>query len=232
MNLMRASSVRLEDIVVVLSSEMKIIKANRAFSKLFLQEPNMEGLNFSDLIKPYDSKGDLQNKILLTINTGKGFVNKEMEIQTLEGDKKVFNISCSPMEDNTNVLLVVHDTTIQRYSDRQREDIIGFVAHELRNPLANIVLCNELLGEIIKENNIEAATDLITRSKNNIMRLNKMIAELYDATKIASGNMPVETAEFRFGEMVKDAVETIEVLHPYYTQPLFMFKKLTSPSIK
>lgn len=151
-----------------------------------------------------------------------------MEIQTLEGDKKVFNISCSPMEDNTNVLLVVHDITIQRYSDRQREDIIGFVAHELRNPLANIVLCNELLGEIIKENNIEAATDLITRSKNNVMRLNKMIAKLYDATKIGSGNMPVETAEFNFGEMVKDAVETIEVLHPYYTQPLFMFKKLTS----
>ena len=207
----------IEDIVVVLSNEMKIIKANRAFSKLFIQEPNMEALNFSDLIKPYDSKGDLQNKILLTINTGKSFVNKEMEIQTLDGDKKVFDISCSPMADTTNVLLVVHDITIQRYSDRQREDIIGFVAHELRNPLANIVLCNELLGEIINENNIEAATDLITRSKNNVMRLNKMIAELYDATKIGSGNMPVETAEFNFGEMVKDAVETIEVLHPDYT---------------
>ncbi|MEO5783829.1 MAG: PAS domain-containing protein, partial [Ginsengibacter sp.] len=96
----------IEDIVVVLSSEMKIIKANRAFSKLFIQVPNMEALNFSDIIKPYDSKGDLQNKILLTINTGKGFVNKEMEIQTLDGDKKVFNISCSPMEDNRNVLLV------------------------------------------------------------------------------------------------------------------------------
>ena len=207
----------IEDIVVVLSNEMKIIKANRAFSKLFIQEPNMEALNFSDLIKPYDSKGDLQNKILLTINTGKSFVNKEMEIQTLDGDKKVFDISCSPMADTTNVLLVVHDITIQRYSDRQREDIIGFVAHELRNPLANIVLCNELLGEIINENNIEAATDLITRSKNNVMRLNKMIAELYDATKIGSGNMPVETAEFNFGEMVKDAVETIEILHPDYT---------------
>ena len=207
----------IEDIVVVLSNEMKIIKANRAFSKLFIQEPNMEALNFSDLIKPYDSKGDLQNKILLTINTGKSFVNKEMEIQTLDGDKKVFDISCSPMADTTNVLLVIHDITIQRHSDRQREDIIGFVAHELRNPLANIVLCNELLGEIINENNIEAATDLITRSKNNVMRLNKMIAELYDATKIGSGNMPVETAEFNFGEMVKDAVETIEVLHPDYT---------------
>jgi PAS domain S-box-containing protein len=207
----------IEDIVVVLNSDMKIVKANRAFSKLFMQEPDVEALNFSDLIKTHDAKGDLQNKILLAINTKKGFVNKEMEIQTLDGDKKVFNISCSPMEDNTNVLLVIHDITIQRYSDRQREDIIGFVAHELRNPLANIVLCNELLGEIIKENNIEAATDLITRSKNNVMRLNKMIAELYDATKIGSGNMPVETAEFNFGEMVRDAVETIEVLHPDYT---------------
>ncbi len=207
----------IEDVVIVLNNKMQIVKANRAFSKLFGKDRDVEKLNFSDLIKPYDSKGDLQNKILLTINTGRGFVNKEMEIQTLAGDKKVFDVSCGPLEDNTNVLLVVHDITIQRYSDRQREDIIGFVAHELRNPLANIVLCNELLGETIKENNIEAATDLLTRSKNNVMRLNKMIAELYDATKIGSGNMPLETAEFNFAEMVKDAVETIEVLHPDYT---------------
>jgi signal transduction histidine kinase len=196
---------------------MQIVKANRAFSKLFTHEPDIETLNFTDLIKPYDKAGNLRNKIQITINTRKSFSNKEMEIETLAGDKKVFSISCKPLEDTTNVLLIVHDITIQRYADRQREDIIGFVAHELRNPLANIMLCNELMGETINDKNIETAIDLLTRSKNNVMRLNKMIAALYDATKVSSGNMQVEMAEFNVEKMVKEAVETIEILHPDYS---------------
>jgi PAS domain S-box-containing protein len=206
----------IEDVVIVLNTGLKIIKANKAFSKLFKSAVETDSIDFAQLIKPYDTKGDLQNKLLSTVATRKGFTNKEFEIETPAGEKHVYDISCTPMEDNTNVLLVVHDITIQRYSERQREDIIGFVAHELRNPLANIVLCNELLDETIKEKNVDAARDLVARSKNNILRLNKMIAELYDATKVGAGHMHLETAELNFEDMVKEAVETVQILQPDY----------------
>ena len=205
----------IEDVVIVLDSRLKIIKANRAFSRLFATEPDVD-MDFVNLIKPYDIKDELKNKIESTITTRTGFSNKEIEIETLGGEKRVFDISCRPMEDNSNVLLVVHDITIQRFSERQREDIIGFVAHELRNPLANIILCNDLMEETIKENNPKEVADLLTRSKNNVMRLNKMIGELYDATKVGSGNMQLETSEFNFEEMIKDAIDMIEVLQPDY----------------
>lgn len=205
----------IQDVVIVLDTELKILKANKAFSQLFIKQYD-DKINFKDLINKYDFKSELLDTINSAIITRKGFYNKEMEIETVTGDKKVFDISCTPMEDNTNILLVIHDITIQRYSDRQREDIIGFVAHELRNPLANIVLCNELLGEAIKEKDHKAAMDLLARCKNNVMRLNKMIAELYDATKVGSGNMLLETSQFNFGEMIKEAIDTIEVLQPDY----------------
>lgn len=206
----------IEDVVIVLDNQMKIIKSNKIFTNLFTKLPDMGAMDFAELIKPYDISGDLQNKIRSTINTGTGFVNKEIEIETLEGDKRIFSISCTPMEDNTNVLLVAHDITVQRASERQREDIIGFVAHELRNPLANIILCNDLMEDTIKENNKKEIADLLTRTKNNVFRLNKMISELYDATKVGSGNMHLEISEFNFDEMVKEAIETIEVLQPEY----------------
>jgi PAS domain S-box len=206
----------IEDIVIVLNSEMKIVKANKAFSNLFTMLPDMDSMSFAELIKPYDAGDDLKNKIASTIATRIGFVKKEIEIETLEGEKRVFDVSCKPMEDNTNVLLVVHDITVQRSSERQREDIIGFVAHELRNPLANIILCNDLMEETIKENNPKEIADLLSRTKSNVFRLNKMIAQLYDATKVGSGNMQLETSEFNFADMVKDAIDTIEVLQPAY----------------
>lgn len=206
----------IEDIVIVLDSKMKLLKANKAFREIFADVHGTENLDFKDIIKPYDAKDELQNKIQSTIITRAGFLNKEIEIETGEGNRRVYAVSCTPMEDNNNVLLVLHDITIQRYAERQREDIIGFVAHELRNPLANIVLCNELLEETLHERNLKDAADLLQRSKNNVMRLNKMIADLYDATKVGSGNMQLDIADFNFEEMVKEAIKTIEVLQPEY----------------
>jgi signal transduction histidine kinase len=32
-------------------------------------------------------------------------------------------------------MVTAHDITVQKQAEKEREDIIGFVAHELRNPL-------------------------------------------------------------------------------------------------
>src|SRR5665213_246479 len=58
--------------------------------------------------------------------------------------------------------------------------------------------------------------DMLQRSKNNIARLNRMIAELYDATKINSGKLKLDISTFDFKEMIKEAIETIQVLQPSY----------------
>lgn len=208
----------IEDVVIVLNDKMKVVKANKAFSNLFNNVPDINNLDLADLIKPYDINGDLQKRIQETIKTRAGFSNKEIEIETASGEKRIFDVSCRAMEDGNenNILLVVHDITVYKQAERQREDIIGFVAHELRNPLANIVLCNELMAETIKEKSTNETLDLLSRSKSNVMRLNKMIAELYDATKVSSGNLSFEKANFHFGEMIKEAISTIEVLYPLY----------------
>lgn len=210
----------IEDVVIVLNPRMDIIKANKAFFSLFKHPgPDAETMNFAGFIKPYDAGNDLYDNILHTINTGKGFINKPVEIETAAGEKRIFDLSCSSLENEeglNNILLVIHDVTIYKQVEREREDIIGFVAHELRNPLANIVLCNEIMSESIKENRTDDLDDLLMRSKNNVMRLNKMIAELYDAAKVNSGHLLLEISTFNFGAMIREAIKTVEVLHPSY----------------
>ena len=149
----------------------------------------------------------------------KGFSNIPIEIETASGEKRVFDVSCSSMQHTDrehNVLLVIHDITVHKQVEREREDVIGFVAHELRNPLANLVLCNEIMSEAIKENNQEEINDMLQRSKNNVSRLNKMIAELYDATRVNSGNLKLDISTFNFEDMIKEAIDTVEVLQPSY----------------
>ncbi len=210
----------IEDVVIVLDERMNIIKTNRAFSTLFKDlGQNAEKMNFADLIKPHDAFEQVERNIQNAISSGVGFSNISIEIEATSGEKRVFDINCSPMQNasaGNNVLLVIHDITVHKQVEREREDVIGFVAHELRNPLANLVLCNELISEAIKENNPEAANDILQKSKNNVSRLNKMIAELYDATRVNSGNLILDISIFNFGDMIKEAIETIAVLHPSY----------------
>ena len=210
----------IEDAVVVLSDEMRIIKANKAFYVLFKNEnTGMSASNFADVVKPYDLNNDLYNSIKITNSTKKGFFNKQIEIELLGKERRIFDVSCSLMQDSyyeNDMLVVIHDITIHKQMEREREDIIGFVAHELRNPLANVVLCNELMSDAIKDNKTEEANDYLERSKNNIMRLNKMIAELYDAARVNSGNLRLDISTFNFESMIKEAIETVEVLQPSY----------------
>ena len=210
----------IEDLVFVLDEEKNIIKANRASKTLFsFNNFDTEKISFAGLIRPFDVFEEIQTNIQKTIKTKRSYVNMPVEIDISSGEKRMFDVSCSYMEQGEsrgNILIIMHDITVHKRIEREREDVIGFVAHELRNPLANLVLCNEIMNESIKENNVEEALDMLRRSKNNVSRLNKMIAELYDATKINAGKLRLDVTTFNFEEMVTEAIGTIQVLHPSY----------------
>ncbi|MEO6730262.1 MAG: PAS domain-containing sensor histidine kinase [Ferruginibacter sp.] len=211
----------IEDIVIVLTKKLKIIKVNNAFYHLFsYSAEEVIKMDFYKLMRPHVVNNELFEKIQQVLDTKEGFTNHAFEIEVASGEKKVFDISCSTMEEagtHKNILVVAHDITIQKQAEKEREDIIGFVAHELRNPLSNIVLCNEMMSQLINDNQHHEIADYLQRSKNNVMRLNKMIGELYDATKFNAGHFRLEKSVFDFEQMIEEALDTIEVLQPDYT---------------
>ncbi|MDQ3813743.1 MAG: ATP-binding protein, partial [Armatimonadota bacterium] len=88
-------------------------------------------------------------------------------------------------------MLVVADVTTQRELDKMKTDFVSFVAHELRSPLTSILGYASLLQETTKQ--IASpfageATEAIVRQCN---RLNRMIAELLDVSRLEAGR-PLE----------------------------------------
>ena len=209
----------IEDVVVVLDENLNLVKANNAFLKLFkVSTPNVDNLNIGELIKPYDSNKYLVTAIRNTIKTRKSFYNKQIEMNTISGQSRIFDVSCKPLPNapSNSVLLIVHDITIHKQLEREREDIMGFVAHELRNPLSNVILCNEIMTEALANNELDVLQNMLDRTKNNVNRLQKMIAELYEATIINSGYLKLDISTFHIGAMIKEAVITIESVHPTF----------------
>ena len=207
----------ISDVVVVLDKKMNIVKANKAYLTLCNENEEAKS-NIACFLNRSGSDQSLHESLKEAIDSKISFVKKEAEIETSTGEKKIFEISCTNLKssDKENILLVMHDVTVYKEIGKEREDIIGFITHELRNPLSNLMLSNDLMKEAANGNEISFLKEMLDRSEKNIQRMNKMIADLYESTKVNSGYFSLELSQFNFDEMVKEAIETIQALHPNY----------------
>jgi PAS domain S-box-containing protein len=207
------------DVVIIVDNKLNIIKANNAFAGLFRDKvPEISTINIGTLIKPYDRNDELLHSLQHAALTGNSFSNRQLEVDIPSVEKRIFEVSCTPLRDfaNNNMLLVVHDITIYKTLEREREDTIGFVAHEIKTPVANMTLINDIMQKAIATNNVELIKKMHTRNANSVARLQKIISELYQVSTVNSGNINLETSVFNFDKMVKEAIDTVELLHPSF----------------
>ncbi len=207
----------IKDIVLVLDKELNIVMANPSFRDL-CKKVAEEKVDIIEFLKNFVEENALYHELKNAVKSRKGFTNKEAEFKIEDGTKRVFEISCNPIENSTEttVLVVMHDITVYKELEREREDIIGFITHELRNPLSNLMLSNDLMKEAVNGKEISFLKEMLERSENNVHRMNKMITGLYEATKVHSGYFPLDLSEFDFGGMVNEAIGTIQALHPSF----------------
>jgi PAS domain S-box-containing protein len=94
-----------------------------------------------------------------------------------------------------------------RRATQVRDDILGIVAHDLRNPLNSILLQAHLLrrrrGEPDRPGAQEPA-EVITRAA---ARMNRLIQDLLDVTRMEAGRLSVEPACLAARQVASEAVE-------------------------
>lgn len=212
----------IRDALVVVKSDSTILKANTAFCTIFCPDrEQVEGACLFDVNDSLSSDEELKKKVAEMTHSKPSCVSDgEIEITGSDGKKRSFKTNIGLIDDDAGkekrILIAFHEVTAEREANEQRDDLISFASHELRNPIANMVLCTELLEDSIEENNREEATDYLQRIKSNINRLNKIISELHDATKAGSGHLQIEKKPFHFEDMVDEAIETVKLIHPAY----------------
>lgn len=82
-----------------------------------------------------------------------------------------------------------------------RDEVLGVVAHDLRNPLGTIVLQASLLQRLEVELGPRARKfgDAIERSAK---RMNRLIQDLLDTTRLETGSLPIEPARVPAAQIV------------------------------
>lgn len=94
-------------------------------------------------------------------------------------------------------MLVVSDVTAQRELERMKTDFVGFVAHELRTPLSTILGYTSLLETMAGRFSPEETRDMTQTISRHCRRMNAMISDLLDISRLESGApLPIRRENF------------------------------------
>jgi signal transduction histidine kinase len=104
----------------------------------------------------------------------------------------------------TFVIAALHDAyrAAQRATDA-RDHVLGVVAHDLRNPLASIVLA----VKVVQPTATNGPARALVSMERAVQRMNRLIADLLDVTSIESEGLSLELAHEPTRRVVLDALE-------------------------
>lgn len=85
-----------------------------------------------------------------------------------------------------------------------RDEVLGAVSHDLRNPLAAISLCARALAADMPDENRREVIGTITESAS---MMNRMIQDLLDVATIDSGHLRIDVAQQQVEPLVDQALE-------------------------
>jgi PAS domain S-box-containing protein len=202
--------------LVVLDPDYKVITVNEHFIKTFKVTRNeTEGKLLFDLGNGQwniPALKDLLHHILPTNNPVEEF---EVEHNFPHIGQKLMILNAHRIElegqYKDQILIAIEDITDRKEIERRKDDFLSVASHELKTPLTTIKGLIQVVQKQVPENANEKFRSLIGKTGIHIDRLNNLISELLDVSRIQTGNIELHKETFDFDNMVKEAIEGIQI---------------------
>jgi len=128
-----------------------------------------------------------------------------------EKDSLVFGVSVMPYQDppviNNGLLITARDITDIKKIEDMKADLISNVSHELKTPVAIIKEYLSLLNDQIVGPVNEMQGNFIHTIGNNLDRLERLIMNFLDMSKLNSGKLVLKFHEEDVTEIIKSIIE-------------------------
>jgi two-component system phosphate regulon sensor histidine kinase PhoR len=177
--------------LVTVNQEGIITKANTAFSILVTgQADDVLGKSLKELVRA--NKGDIDSLITRVLNAPEGNIHLAADLHHPHNRSLPVLISGAPVENQygpvDEAILVFSDLTQVREVERMRDDLFQGIIHELRTPLATILMYSRLLreGKARQPEKAERFLGVIERESD---RLQRMIRQMLDLAKLEAREM-------------------------------------------
>ncbi|HLI94089.1 MAG TPA: ATP-binding protein [Puia sp.] len=114
-------------------------------------------------------------------------------------------------DDEISVLINVFNSLLFqiRENERRKDEFIGVASHELKTPLTNVKGYLEILQTMEDR---PSQRQLVDRAFLNARKLEKLIADLLDVTKIQTGQLELNLTVFPLDELIAETIASTQML--------------------
>lgn len=209
---------RMEEIQAILASMSEGVIATEITGRISLINPAAaelfslnagEGVGeFPHNVFPQSELGDIFHQIYVKGNT------LEQEIIWSGATERVLSLRLAPIRDDVTeeirgVVAVIGDVTQLRRLETMRRDFVANVSHELKTPLTSIKgFIETLLDGALEEK--EVATKFLKIIFQETERLNNLIHDLLDISKIESGQIELKKENVKIEPLLDNIILTVE----------------------
>jgi len=104
-----------------------------------------------------------------------------------------------------------HDVTEQRRLERQREEFISIASHELKTPVTSMKGYIQIMQDIFSSTDDAMSIELISKLNLQVDRLNNLIKDLLDTTRIRQGQLVFRESNFDIDKLISELVTEMQL---------------------
>lgn len=195
----------LYDPVVVLDGNARLVHLNRAAESIFGTLPEGTKVPLMERIDDRRLARALTQAAAGRVEAG----DDEQALVALKG--RIYRLRANPMTADDGALLgsvaVLEDVTQMREVDRLKNEFIGVASHELRTPVASLLLGAQMLSEGAMGELNDGQRQIVAMQLDDLDRLNKLMQDLLDVTKLEAGSVRTHRAAVSVGDLLRSPLE-------------------------
>ena len=207
--------------VYLIDADFRIREVNPTARDMFGEIPDLIGRDLDEVMHilwsdPYAD--GLVQRFRRTLETGSpDWIPEQIEQRQ---DRRVteyyeWRINRIPLPDGRHgVVCYVRDISAHvvararlQTADRQKDEFLAMLAHELRNPLAPIRNASELLSRSTNPNSHAQVVGILQRQ---VTQMTRLVDDLLDVSRITQGKIELKRRRVQLAEIIEQAVETVD----------------------
>jgi len=200
----------MDEPVLMIDENFNVLSSNNAFNEVFPSEVQKQ-IDFQKLLTSKNpSKG-------ATTKVSKDLYQKEDIISIVDngGSQKYFKIIASslviPDSGMRGAVIVFNDITKYQELDRMKSEFIARVSHELKTPLTSMGMALGMMDEGVVGKLTVKQTDLVDSMKDDYSRLNKLVYEILELTKLESNMAKLRFEKFEARKLCDQIIKKFSI---------------------
>lgn len=201
------------DVVLVTDSENKILVLNRAAEKAFdIRKEETVKTHFLETIKHEEIFEQVKKALKDQQDDDKGYTDISIE---KDDSIKHLRVKSKPIKNEQKeiigVVTLMQDITKLKEVDAMKSEFVATVSHEFRTPLTSIGMAVNLLLDGTTGKINEEQKELLLALKEDQERLNSLVGDLLDLSRIESGKIQMDIQSNEMKEIVHNAISPFSI---------------------